>query len=244
MWGGRQRHTHALVATAPPTTTTTTSVQGTVQPLSPLSWSSAITKKGSTYPCTFSSHYSSTSSSSKRGGRLKGRCEAAGEGEGQRTRAQSLSGIKGCCGTLLAAHCSRHAASHCTRPCSTTTTFARLLSSPSRTCGAPPPPPPPPHTHAHTHTRAWKSGVRVRSTRSMPRVMGCTCADSSSRGNWWMSLGGANRATRGGLGATGVRAVQQGGWLEGRAQDAVLALPPPTCGSRTCAASCPSLGSG
>ena len=30
-----------------------------------------------------------------------------------------------------------------------------------------------------------KSGVIVSSTRSTVRVIGCTCAASSSRGNWW-----------------------------------------------------------
>lgn len=39
----------------------------------------------------------------------------------------------------------------------------------------------------------WKSGVMVRSTLSSERVMGCTCALSSSRGNWWISLRGGPR---------------------------------------------------
>mmetsp|Transcript_1320 Transcript_1320/g.3149 ORF Transcript_1320/g.3149 Transcript_1320/m.3149 type:complete len:226 (-) Transcript_1320:708-1385(-) len=34
----------------------------------------------------------------------------------------------------------------------------------------------------------WKSGVMVSSTLSTFRVIGCTEAESSSLGNWWMSL--------------------------------------------------------
>lgn len=37
-------------------------------------------------------------------------------------------------------------------------------------------------------TSHWKSGVMVRSTLTTVRVMGCTLAASSSRGNWWISL--------------------------------------------------------
>mmetsp|Transcript_3106 Transcript_3106/g.7164 ORF Transcript_3106/g.7164 Transcript_3106/m.7164 type:complete len:326 (-) Transcript_3106:3772-4749(-) len=39
-----------------------------------------------------------------------------------------------------------------------------------------------------TFSSHWKSGVSVRSTLSTERVMGCTCALSSTRGNWCTNL--------------------------------------------------------
>ena len=56
------------------------------------------------------------------------------------------------------------------------------------------------HSCVGRRSPTWKSGVMVRSTLRTVRVMGCTCALSSSRGNWCTRLRAGPRARRGGAG--------------------------------------------
>ena len=81
-----------------------------------------------------------------------------------------------------------------------------------------------------------KSGVMVRSTRSVERVSGCTWADSSRRGNWCTSLccGGAwEGGGWGGRGGGRAWVCRSSGWRGSRGGPSIRLAPHPSaCSGR------------